>query len=253
MQTQITQSSQRSLARFAGLLYLIIFIGGIFAQFVVRQSLISPADGATTASNIAAAEGFFRLGIAGDLMMIIADVALALVFYVLFRPVSNTLSLMAAFFRLTQAAVLGSSLINLFYVLNMLDSPAFLTQQGAESLHAQLMLYIDAHTIGYSLAMIFFGVNCLVFGYLVYHSGYVPKILAILLVVAGVAYLTDSFAQVVLTDYAAYKGLFESVAIPAAVIGELAMCLWLLIKGVHTPMQETTSGLVTPSVQTTGA
>lgn len=249
MSTQNTHHSQRTLARIAGLLYLFIFAGGIFAQFVVRQSLIVPGDATVTASNIAAAESFFRLGIGGDLLMLISDVALALVFYVLFRPVSNTLSLLAAFFRMTQAAIIGSSLINLFYVLNLLDNAALMTAPGAE----QLMLYLDAHTIGYSIAMIFFGVNCLIFGYLVYRSGYVPKVLGILLLIAGVAYLGDSFAQVLLTDYAAYKGIFESVAIPAAVIGELAMCLWLLIKGVNVPAQEASAGLAPSPAQRVSA
>ncbi|MEZ4730781.1 MAG: DUF4386 domain-containing protein [Caldilineaceae bacterium] len=220
-------------ARLAGLLYLIIFVSGIFAQFVVRQGLIVPGDAAATASNILAAEAFFRLGIGGDLLMLLSDVALALVFYVLLRPVSHALSLMAALFRLTQAAVIGSSLINLFYALNLLGNPETLTALGPAQVYAQLMIYLDAHAIGYSIAMVFFGVNCLIVGYLVFQSGYWPKFLGILLAIAGVAYLTDSFAQVLLTNYAAYQVLFESVAIPLAVVGELAMALWLLIRGMN--------------------
>lgn len=221
-------------ARLAGVLYLLIFAGGIFAQFVVRQSLIVPDDAVTTANNIVVAEAFFRLGIGGDLLMLLSDVALAVVFYVLLRPVSNALALLAAVFRLTQAAVIGSSLVNLFYALNLLHSADLVTVVGAE----QLMLFLDAHAIGYSVAMIFFGVNCLLTGYLVFRSGYFPKVLGILLVIAGIAYLSDSFAQVLLTDYAAYKALFEAVAIPLAVVGELAMTLWLLIRGVNVQAHE---------------
>lgn len=221
-------------ARIAGVLYLIIFVGGIFAQFVVRQSLIVPGDAAATASKIAASEGLFRVGIAGDLLMLLSDVALAVVFFVLLRPVNNILSMMAAVFRLTQAALIGSSLVNLFYTLNLLHSADLMTVVGAE----QLMIFLNAHAIGYSVAMIFFGVNCLLIGYLVFQSGYFPKVLGILLVIAGVAYLSDSFAQVLLTDYAAYKALFESVAIPLAVVGELAMALWLLIRGINVQAHE---------------
>ena len=221
-------------ARFAGVLYLIIFAGGIFAQFLVRQSLIVPNDAATTANNILNAEAFFRLGIGGDLLMLLSDVALAVVFYMLLRPVNNALSMMAAVFRLTQAAVIGSSLVNLFYALNLLHNAELMAVVGAE----QVMIFLNAHAIGYSVAMIFFGVNCLLTGYLVFRSGYFPKVLGILLVIAGVAYLADSFAQVLLTDYAAYKALFESVAIPLAVVGELAMALWLLICGVNVAAHE---------------
>ena len=216
-------------ARLAGVLYLIIFGAGIFAQFIVRQSLIVPDDAAATAHNLLAAEAFFRLGIGGDLLMLLSDVALAVVFYVLLRPVNKTLAALAAVFRLTQAAVIGSSLVNLFYALNLLHSAELMTVVGAE----QVMSFLTAHAIGYSVAMIFFGVNCLLTGYLVFQSGYFPKVLGILLVIAGVAYLSDSFAQVLLTDYAAYKALFEAVAIPAAVVGELAMALWLLVRGIN--------------------
>jgi hypothetical protein len=93
-------------ARIAGILYLIIIAAGIFAEFFVRQSLIVAGDAATTASNIMAAESLFRFGIAGDLIMIISDIALALAFYFLLKPVSRSLSMMAAFFRMTQATIL---------------------------------------------------------------------------------------------------------------------------------------------------
>jgi hypothetical protein len=94
-------------ARVAGVLYFIIIIAGIFAEFGVRSSLIVSGDAAATASTILAAEGLFRSGMAADLVMILADVALALLFYVLLKPVSQALALLAAFFRLAQAAVLG--------------------------------------------------------------------------------------------------------------------------------------------------
>ena len=230
-------NTNQKTARIAGLLYLMIFVGGIFAQFIVRQSLIVPGDGATTAENIRAAEAFFRLGIGGDLVMLLSDVALALVFFMLLKPVSNALSAMAALFRLMQAAIIGSSLINLFYALNLL--------QRADGGYEQLMRYLNAHAIGYSVAMIFFGVNCLLTGYLVFRSGYFPKVLGILLMIAGLAYLSDSFAQVLLTDYAAYKMIFEAVAIPLAVIGELAMCLWLLIRGINLQAYQRRSMLAT--------
>ncbi len=232
-------------ARIAGLLYLIIFGGGIFAQFIVRQSLIVPGDATTTASNILASEQFFRLGIGGDLLMLLSDVALAVLFYLLLRPVNNALAMLAAVFRLTQAAVIGSSLVNLFYALNLLHSADLMRVVGAD----QLMIFLDAHAIGYSVAMIFFGVNCLLTGYLVFQSGYFPKVLGILLVIAGIAYLADSFAQVLLTDYAAYKALFESVAIPLAVVGELAMALWLLIRGINVQAHEQRVRLTTAQAE----
>lgn len=228
-------------ARIAGLLYLTIIVAGIFAEFIVRQSLIVPGDAATTASNIMASESLFRMGIAADLIMVLSDIALALTFYVLLRPVSNALSLLAAFFRLIQAAVLGLNLLNLFYALQWLD--------GAEQNYAPMMRFLEAHGIGYSLGLVFFGANCLVFGYLVFKSGYLPKLLGILLMIAGVVYLADSFARVLMSDYAAYAELFEMIVVPLTVTGELATCLWLLVKGVDVQSQARTAAVTTQNAE----
>ncbi|MCB0130010.1 MAG: DUF4386 domain-containing protein, partial [Caldilineaceae bacterium] len=126
--------ANKKTARIAGLLYLSIIAAGVFAEFIVRGSLIVPGNAAATAGNILAAESLFRLGIAGDLIMLICDVALALVFFVLLKPVSRSLSLLAAFFRLAQAAVLGMNLLNLVLVLQLISGTDYLAVFGAEQL-----------------------------------------------------------------------------------------------------------------------
>lgn len=220
-------------ARIAGFLYLTIFVAGIFAEFVVRQSIIVPGDTQATVSNLMASEQLFRMGIAADLVMIISDVALALVFFVLLKPVNSALSLLAAFFRLTQAAILGLNLLNLFIALMLMGGADLAAGVGAEQLHSQIMLFLGAHGVGYSLGLVFFGANCFIFGYLVFKSGYFPKVLGALLVIAGAVYLADGFAKVLMADYAAYQSFFDMTVVPLTVTGELAMCLWLLVKGVN--------------------
>lgn len=232
MTNAINTVSLRQTARVAGVLYLIIIIAGIFAEFFVRQSLIVPGDAAATAGNIVAAEGLFRLGIAGDLIMILSDVALALAFYVLLKPVSQALSLLAAFFRLGQAAILGINLLNLFFVLQLLSGADYLTVLGADQLEALVLLFLNGHSIGYSLGLVLFGLSLLVLGYLVFKAGYFPRVLGILLMVAAAGYLIDSFASFLLPTYEAYESIFALVVFLPAFIGELAMCLWLLVKGV---------------------
>lgn len=219
-------------AKIAGLLYLIIIFAGIFAQFFVRESLLVAGDAAATAQNLQASESLFRWGIAGDLAMILADIALALVFYVLLKPVSSALSLLAAFLRLIQAAVLAVNLMHLFLALQTLGGGAYLSVLGTEQLQAQALFYLEAHATGYSLGLVFFGVNCLVFGYLVMRSGYLPRFLGALLVFAGAGYLTDSFASFLLPSYASYAGIFALVVFLPAIVAELSMALWLLVKGV---------------------
>ncbi len=233
MTERIANPSQLQVARIAGVLYLTIIISGIFAEFFVRQSLIVSGDAATTVENITASAGLFRLGIAGDLIMIMSDVALALIFYILLKPVSNTLALLAAFFRLAQATTLGINLLNLFFVLQLLNGADYLAVLDAEQVHALVLLFLNAHSTGYAIGLVFFGFSILVLGYLIFRSGYIPRILGILLVLASFGYLVDSFAHVLLPNYADYAAVFTMVVFTPAFIAELSLALWLLLKGVN--------------------
>ena len=229
MTNRTAETSPLIYARVAGFLYLIIFIAGIFAEFFVRQSLIVPGDATATANNIMASERLFRIGIAGDLVMIMCDVALALVFYVLLKPVSNSLSLLAALFRLAQAAILGINLLNLFFALQLLSGADYLTVFGADQLQALVLLFLNGHSIGYSIGLVLFGLSLFVLGYLVFKSGYFPRILGVLLIVASVGYLIDSFAKVLMPNYDNYEAVFALVVFLPAFIAELSFTLWLLL------------------------
>lgn len=220
-------------ARAAGIGYLIIFLTGIFAEFVVRSSLIVAGDAAATADKIIASEGLFRMGIASDLIMISVDIGLALLFYVLLKPVSKPLAMLAAFFRLAQAIILGLNLLNLFVGLKLLTGADGLSAYSADQLQALGLVFLELQGIGYSIGLIFFALSLLVLGYLVYQSGYFPKILGILLVIAAFGYLADGFAKVLLTNYADYQATFDTVVFTPAFIGELAFALWLLFKGLN--------------------
>lgn len=230
--------SPQTTARVAGLLYLVIIGAGIFAEFFVRASLKVPGDAAATSANIIASEGLFRAGIASDLIMIMADVALALLFYVLLRPVSNTLALLAAFFRLLQAAVLGVNLLNLFFALQLFGAAGDSAALNAEQAQTLGMLFLDAHSIGYSLGLVFFGVYLFLIGYLVFRSGYLPRLLGGLLMLAAAGYLVDSFAQVLLTNYAAYANILALVVFVPALVAELSLALWLLVRGVSVQQRD---------------
>jgi hypothetical protein len=240
-------------ARVAGALYLIIIVAGIFAEFGVRSSLIVSGDAAATASTILAAEGLFRSGMAADLVMILADVALALLFYVLLKPVSQALALLAAFFRLAQAAVLGINVLNLFVALQLVRGADYLAAFSTEQMHALALLVLNAHGMGYALALVFFGLQCAILGYLVFRSGYIPRLLGVLLIIAGVGYLTDSFARVLMSGYSDYEALFTLIVFLPAFIGELSLCLWLLVKGVSIPQHDTSIAAQTTPAEGTAA
>lgn len=230
---QVIDRSPRQVARIAGVLYLVIIIAGIWAFFFVRSSLIVPGDAAATANKVLASEGLFRASIAADLVMIMSDVALALAFYVLFRPVNRALSLLAAFFRLAQAANLGINVLNLFFGLQLLHGAGNVAAFSADQLHDLALFFFNAHGVGYTISLVFFGFSILTLGYLIFKSGYMPKVLGILLIIAALGYLVDGFANVLLINYADYADILGTVVFGPALIAELAVALWLLIKGVQ--------------------
>jgi hypothetical protein len=229
---KVVDTTQRQVARVAGVLYLVIIIAGIWAFFFVRSSLIVPGDAAATANKVIASEGLFRASIAADLIMIMSDVALALAFYVLLKPVNRSLSLLAAFFRLAQAANLGINVLNLFFGLQLLHGAGNVVAFSAEQLNALALIFFNAHGVGYTISLVFFGFGILVLGYLIFKSGYLPQILGILLIIAALGYLVDGFANVLLINYADYADLLGTIVFGPALIAELAVALWLTIKGV---------------------
>jgi hypothetical protein len=253
MTNRTAEPSLRKTARIAGLLYLMIIVAGIFAEFAVRSNLIVAGDAAATADNIMASEGLFRLGIAGDLIMIMSDVALALVFYVLLKPVSNVLALMAAFFRLAQAATLGINLLNLFFALQLLGGADYLGTLGTDQSNALALMFLDAHATGYRLALVFFGFSILILGYLLVKSDYFPRILGFGMLVAAFGYLIDSSASFLLSNYGDYEAVFSVVVFAPAIIAELSLCLWLLWKGVKVQQRGESTYLNTTQTEGIGA
>jgi len=232
MADYIVNMSRQKIARIAGIGYLIIIVSGIFAEFFVRSKLIIPGDAGTTAVNILASEALFRAGIVSDLIMLIFDVMVAAALYILLVPVNKGLSMLAAFFRLMHSAVYGITLLNLVFVLQVLGGNSYLAVFNSDQLNALAMLFLQGHNYGYLIGLIFFGIHCLLLGYLIFKSGYIPKILGILMMIACFGYLTDSFAQIFLSNYSDYAAIFMAIVGIPAIIAELSLCLWLLFKGV---------------------
>ena len=164
--------------------------------------------------------------------MIIADVAIAIAFFYLLKPVNEGLSLLSTAFRLAQAATLGINLLMLFFVLQLLNQDVYLQALGLESVQAQAYLFLTAHGIGYKLALMFFAFSILIQGYLLYVAAYFPKFLGVLLIVASAGYFIDNMAAFILQNYADYAGTFEMIVMIALPV-ELSMALWLLVKGIR--------------------
>ena len=229
MIASIERSPQRY-ARIAGILYLGIIVLGMFGELYVRGTLVVPGDAAATSAAISASPLLWRAGIAGDLLMHVFDVPVIVVLYYLLRPVSRSLALFATLANLVQTAVLAANKMTLLIPLLLLESSNYLTTFSPEQLHALSYLAIKAHGYGFGIGLIFFGVACLVRGYLIFKSAYLPKILGVLMATAGLSYLVNSFALLLAPSFAA--AIFPAVLMPAFV-GELALTLWLIVKGVN--------------------
>jgi len=216
-------------ARFAGVLYLIITIAAIVAHVAIPSILIVPGDGAATVKNITDSEMLFRIGgVGGELIVLLSELILAVLLYVLLKPVNKTLSLIAAVSRLIMTTIHGFNLINYFFVLILVSGAGFLSGFEAGQLNGLVMLFLEAHSYGFTIGIAFLVVHVFVLGYLILKSGYFPKVLGILFIIAGFGYLIDSLSLLLVPGYETTP---IYIALPIA-IAELAFPLWLLIKGV---------------------
>ena len=237
----INMQAMRQIARIAGVLYLIIIAAGMFGG-LTRESLLVSGDAVATAENILESEGLFRASITADLIMVLADVAIGVAFFYLLLPVHKGLSLLSAAFRLAQAAALGINLLTLFIVLQFLNGDAAASVTG--DAQAQAYIFFKAHGVGYNLALMFFATSLLIQGYLVYISGYFPKILGVMLIIASAGYYVDNIASFVLPNYTEYADTFQMVVMVAFPV-ELIMALWLLVKGVRGKSAAASGGALT--------
>ena len=228
MTNRTIEASPLFYARVAGCLYLVIIISGIFGEMFVRSGLIVPGDATTTANNIIASQGLFRVGFFADSIMFLSDIALAVLLYVLLKPVSKVAALVAMCFRLAQTAVLALNLLHYHAAILLLNGTGYSAAFGMKQLNALTSFFLDMHGHGYDLGLLLFGLHCLLLGYLVFKSRYFPRVLGVLLVAAGITYLIGSYTRFLFPNYVTAVSPIYVVAI----VSEVSLCLWLLIKGV---------------------
>jgi hypothetical protein len=217
-------------ARIGGALYLALIVLGAFAEAFVRDRLIVSGNAAATAANITAMEPLWRLGIAAEFLAVICATALGMIYFVLLKPVSREINLLATFLRLVAITVQAVAALNLVAALFPLGNAPYLKAFTPEQLHALASLAIRSYGHGFGLALLLFGCCFLFHGYLIFRSGFLPKGLGILIQIAGLCYLTNSFALFLAPAFA--DRIFPAILIPSF-LGEASLCLWLLVKGVN--------------------
>jgi len=221
----------KRLGRAAGLLYLVIIAGAGFAQGAVREPLVLAGDPGATAANVSAALDLFRLGFATDLLAFMADAGVAVLFYVLLREVDQTLALLAAAFRLlAHPAIAAVNLLNHYAAILLLDPSTRPASVPSGQVDQFAYLALELHGVGYLIGGAFFGVSLLLLGWLMIGSARFPSWMGVLLMVAGVTYLAESFTYLLDSGFAS---LAAGAVVVAASIAELTLCVWLLIRGAR--------------------
>lgn len=216
-------------ARLAGVLYLAIFVVYPLAA-AARATLVVSGDAAATVQNVAADEALFRWGMAGEATVVLVEILLAAVLYVLLRPVSRSMSLAAALARASEGVVMAASnLLTSILTLAVVGGATSLAAFPPAQRAALALLFQEGYDGAVLVWGLFFALHLLLLGWLVARSGFFPRIIGVLLVVAGVGYLAQSLGTLVAPGLG---GALETVVIVLAVPGELAFALWLLVKGV---------------------
>jgi hypothetical protein len=200
-----------------------VLAGTMFAAF---ENLVISGDAAKTARNIVDHELLFRTIICGFLIVAVLDVVVAWALYVFLIPVNKGIALLSAWFRVVYAAVFAAALSNLFVAVGLLTDAYSSRALGTGQLNAQVMTSVNAFNVGWDAALAIFGLHLLVLGYLVFKSGYIPRALGILVMVASLGYLIDSFGAILSAGYNANVAQFTFV-------GEVLLMVWLLWKGVR--------------------
>jgi Domain of unknown function (DUF4386) len=225
-------------ARVGGVLYLLIIVLGIVQEAFIRGR-IQVGDAAATFANLQQMEMLWRAGIACELLMMILSITLAMILYVLLRPVHRELALLALLFNGIAVTVESAFSMQLVEALFPLGRSASLAAFTPGQLQAMTALAMKAHVFGFGIALLLFGPFLLVAGTLIFRSGYLPKLLGFLYSLAGLAYLFHGFA-LILTPQLAGR-LFLFMAVPAF-LGETAFAVWLLVKGVNTERWRSLAG-----------
>ncbi len=239
-----SEISPRLAAKIAGGGYVALFALAIFANFFVREGLIVSGDSAATAANIAESEGLFRLGLVSFMAVFVIDVVVAWALYIVFRRANRDLSLVAAWFRVVYTVFLGVALVFFFQALQLLGDSDFLAVIGSEQREAQALVALDTFNSAWLIGLVAFGIHLILLGYLIARSGAAPRVLGWVMIVAGMAYVVDTVAHSLLSNYVDYEGLFLALVVVPSVIGEGWFGLWLLAKGGKDQNADATSDLL---------
>jgi hypothetical protein len=231
----ILNYSSKTIARIAGLFYLIVVLTGIFSLLYVPKTLFIWNNPTLTFNKILHNELLFRTGIFSSVICYTAFLFLPIILYKLLKQVNEFYSLLMTILAIVSVPVSFMNLQHKFSILSLIGNEKYLKIYSNDQLQSNVMFYLNQYDNGILLVSIFWGLWLLPFGYLLYKSEFIPKILGILLILGCFGYLTNFAGNILITNYA-QTGISKFVSLPGS-IGEIGTCLWLLIVGVKNKKQ----------------
>jgi len=225
MTKRMAEASPRFKARMAGVSYLLGALTSVLGQMVVLGMLVEPGSATATAANILSHEPLFRLGFVSSLMTVPFHLMWAVLFYGLFRPVNKSVSLLSGLVMLVACTMWALSSLLHLAPLVVLQSKSSLSAFAPEQLQALALMLLKLNARAYDLGLVFFGFWCVLIGYLIFRSTFMPRIIGALEVLAGMGYLT------LLWHTLAHYLYPYNLALAGP--GEISLMLWLLVKGVN--------------------
>lgn len=228
--------SNKNLARVAGFCYLIVIATGLFSEVFVRQALRVSNDALTTAHNIQTNEMLFRWGFVADLINFVVGIPTILIIYHFFKKSNKIILQIALALVIIQTAIIAVNLLNQITPLLLLGNDTYLNTFQQNQLATLSLLSLNIQAQGYGIGLVFFGFYCILIGYVIFKTNAIPKIIGLAYAIAGVCYLINNFTMFLSKGFV--NPLFIYLAIPIF-LGELSLCLWLLIKGIDMSKLET--------------
>jgi len=221
---QIADASPYPRARITGVVYFLYFLAAVLGEFFLKGLVVS-GDAAATGKNLLAHQPLFRLGLATGLIATACYIAVTALFYELFKPVNRSLSLLAAFFSLVGCAIGAFGSLFQLGPLVVLGGSQYLSIFTPEQLRALALMFLELSSQAANIYLVLFGFYDLLLGYLIFRSTFLPRILGVLMAVAGLGWLTFLYPPLAnhLTPYVLVLGL----------VAELLLMLWLLARGVN--------------------
>lgn len=231
-------NSTKKQARIAGLLYLLLGVTAPIGLLLVPNELIVTGDATSTADRIRASESLFRIGVASELFSQVIVIFLVLALFRLFRAVNENLAVLVVILgALVSVPIAFLNVVNELAALMLLRGAEFLSVFDESQLDALAYFFLRLHGRGLDVVAIFWGLWLFPFGMLVIRSGFIPRVLGVLMMIAGFSYLASSITTVLLPQYVQAVNRFTMVLS----FGEVPIIFWLVIWGAREPKTQTPS------------